>query len=91
MIPHPHFGDALLPRIGMVNPFVTEVGVRDMALASKVVHGVATMPRAETQAVAGLHQLSSVTAFSTIGICLSLIVLNFADGGQWLIALAEGF
>ena len=62
-----------------------------MALASKVVRRIATMPRAETQALADLHQLSGVSALSAIGICLSLIVLNLADGGQWLIALAEGF
>ncbi len=48
-------------------------------------------PRVHSQTVADLHQLSGVTAFSIIGICLSLMTLTFADGGQWLLTLAEGF
>ncbi len=61
-----------------------------MALVSKAVHATVT-PRVDAHALADLHQLSGVTAFSVIGLCLSLIVLNFSDAGEWLIAVANGF
>lgn len=56
-----------------------------MALATKAIHGVVTKTRAEARGLADLHQLSGVTAFSIIGICLSLMVLTFADRGEWVI------
>ena len=48
-------------------------------------------PRIQSETVADLHQLSGVTAFSIIGICLSLMAITFAHGGEWLLVLAEGF
>ena len=68
----------------------TVVGVRGMALVSKAAGAVITS-HAEAPARADLHQLSGVSAFSIIGVCLSLIVLNFSDAGEWLIAVANGF
>jgi hypothetical protein len=62
-----------------------------MALVSKAVVGVVVGSRVEARERVDLHQLSGVTAFSVIGICLSLIALNFTDAGEWLIAVANGF
>ena len=46
---------------------------------------------AHAETVADLHQLSAVSAISVIGVCLSLMVLTFADRGEWLITIANGF
>ena len=63
-----------------------------MALKSGVVRTIAAaFPRIHTGNSADLHQLSAVTAFSVIGLCLSLMALNFTSEGEWLAAIVNGF
>ena len=62
-----------------------------MTLLPSALRGIAVKSHLVVDELADLHQLSGVTAFSVIGLCLSLIALNFVDAGQWLIAVANGF
>ena len=62
-----------------------------MTLLPSALRGIAVKSHLVVHELADLHQLSGVTAFSVIGLCLSLIALNFVDAGQWLIAVANGF
>jgi hypothetical protein len=75
----------------MIDASVVVVGVRGMTLLPSALRGIAVKSHLVVDELADLHQLSGVTAFSVIGLCLSLIALNFVDAGQWLIAVANGF
>ena len=41
--------------------------------------------------LADLRQLSAVAAFAVIGMSLSFMALTSTEGGEWLIAVMNGF